>query len=159
MRAAGIKEQKGFNSGMLNGYAATTVCVDPNTETRSSSEASFLQAALRKTGLKVYQQTMAEKILFDKTKKATGVVVRTDGKTYTLSANKEIIVSSGAVSESPNTFERIRLMLTLSFTPLNCSWCPALDPLQHLEQTTSQQYLLSKVLAKTYGYAPNLLPI
>ena len=131
MNAAGIKEQQGFNSGKLNGYAATTVCVDPKSETRSSSEASFLQAALRKTGLKVYQHTLAEKILFDATKKATGVVVSTNGTTYTLSAKKEIIVSAGAVSENPRPLARGLLMLILSFTPLNCSWSPALDPQQH----------------------------
>ena len=98
MTAAGIKEQDGFNSGHLNGHASTTVCVAPISETRSSSEASFLQYAFMNTGLKVYQRTMANKILFDAMKKATGVVVTTDGVTYTLSANKEIVVSSGAVS-------------------------------------------------------------
>lgn len=99
MKAAGIKEQKGLNSGTLNGYAAVTLTVDPKSETRSSSETSFLRTAFTETGLKVYQRTMAKKILFDAKKKATGVNVVTDGKTYTLSANKEVIVSSGAVSE------------------------------------------------------------
>ena len=100
MRAAGLKEQKGFNSGSLNGYAATTVEVDPKTGTRSSSESSFLQKALGKTSLKVYQRTMAKKILFDANKKASGVIVETEGKMYTLSAKKEVIVSAGAVSNS-----------------------------------------------------------
>ena len=98
MKTAGIKEQEGLNSGTLNGYASTTVCVDPISETRSSSQTSFLEYAFGNTGLKVYQRTMADKILFDEMKKATGIVVTTDGVTYTLSANKEIVVSSGAVS-------------------------------------------------------------
>lgn len=75
MKAAGIKRQDGFNSGILDGYAGTTFCVDPKLETRSSSETSFLQTVLLETRLKVCQHTMAEKILFDATKKATGVVV------------------------------------------------------------------------------------
>lgn len=100
MEAAGIKQQKGLDSGTLNGYAALTVCVDPKTETRSSSEASFLQTAFVKTGLKVYPHTMAKKILFDVKKKATGVDVVTEGKAFTLSAKREIIVSAGAVSKT-----------------------------------------------------------
>ena len=131
MRAAGIKEQNGLNSGTLNGYAATTVCVDPKSETRSSSEASFLQTAFRKTGLKVYQHTMAKKILFNARKKATGVNVETNGETYTLSANREIIVSSGAVSETRGVWLELKLMVILSSTPLNYLWCPGLDPLLH----------------------------
>lgn len=100
MKAAGIKRQNGLNSGQLNGYATSTVCVDPKSATRSSSEASFLQTAFKKTGLKVYPRTLAKKILFDADKKATGVDVETRGKKYTLSAKREIIVSSGAVSET-----------------------------------------------------------
>ena len=88
MTSAGIKEQDGFNSGHLNGHASTTVCVDPISETRSSSQASFLQYAFMNTGLKVYQRTMADKILFDAMKKVTGVVVTTDWVMYTLSAAK-----------------------------------------------------------------------
>ena len=99
MEAVGIgKSPKGFNSGALSGYAATTVEVDPKGEIRSSSEESFLRKALRSTGLKVYQHTLAKKILFDSKKKATGVVVVTGNDRYTLSAKKEIIVSAGAVS-------------------------------------------------------------
>lgn len=100
MRAVGIKRQNGFNSGQLNGYAVSTVCVDPKSQTRSSSKASFLETAFMKTGLKVYPHTLAKKILFDAGKKATGVDVETFDKTYTLSAKREIIVSSGAVSRN-----------------------------------------------------------
>jgi hypothetical protein len=41
---------------------------------------------------------MAKQVLFDGNKTATGVVVETGGFNYTLSANKEIILSAGAVS-------------------------------------------------------------
>jgi len=85
----------------LNGYATTTVEVDPNGEVRSSSEESYLQYAIKKKlGLKVYQYTMGKKILFDANKKATGVVISTNGTSYTLKARKEVIVSAGAVSET-----------------------------------------------------------
>lgn len=100
MDAAGLKSQDGLNSGKLNGYSATTVTIDPRTETRSSSETSFLRAALRTSSLKVYQKTLGKKILFNAQKKATGVVVQTNGKTYTLSARKEIVVANG-VFQSP----------------------------------------------------------
>lgn len=64
------------------------------------SEASFLQTTIKKTGLKVYQHTIAKKVIFDSAKKATSVLVNTNGETYILSSRKEIIVSSGAVSQS-----------------------------------------------------------
>jgi choline dehydrogenase len=35
-------------------------------------------------------------VLFDENKKATGVLVETQGFQYTLSARKEVIVSAGA---------------------------------------------------------------
>ncbi|KAL9119762.1 MAG: hypothetical protein Q9187_003686, partial [Circinaria calcarea] len=43
----------------------------------------------------VYQSTMTKKILFDANKKATGVIVDTQGRIYTLSATKEVILSAG----------------------------------------------------------------
>ena len=98
MDAAGLKAQNGLNSGILDGYATTSLTEDPRTETRSSSEASFLRNALKTTSLKFYEYTMGKRILFSSSKKATGVIVETNGTTYTLSARKEIIISSGAVS-------------------------------------------------------------
>ena len=38
---------------------------------------------------------MAKKVLFDTNKKATGVIAGTEGKEYTLSATKEVIVTAG----------------------------------------------------------------
>lgn len=95
---SGLKEIKGLNSGVLDGYSAGTYVIDPRAETRSSSEESFLQDALDTTSLKVYTNTLAHKVLFDGQKAATGVLVETDGGTYTLSAKKEVILSAGVVS-------------------------------------------------------------
>ncbi|KAI0857767.1 oxidoreductase [Xylaria cubensis] len=73
--------------------------VDPRTATRSSSETSFLQAAAGKTGLKIYPNTLAKRILFDGDKKATGVEVEgsslTSDFSWVISARKEVIVSAG----------------------------------------------------------------
>jgi choline dehydrogenase len=94
--ASGFNKIQGLNSGILNGYAPQTFLVDPKTQTRSSSATSFLQEALRDTELKVYVRTLAKKILFEG-KRATGVLVETNGADYVIEARKEVIVSAGVV--------------------------------------------------------------
>lgn len=86
----------GFNGGKMLGSAYTTFTIDPTNAERSSSESSFLQAALKNTTLQVYKQTLAQQILFNFNKTAIGVSVSTSGVNYTLSAKKEVIVSAGA---------------------------------------------------------------
>ncbi|KAL8951283.1 MAG: hypothetical protein Q9222_002738 [Ikaeria aurantiellina] len=92
----------GLNTGVLNGSAFSTLTVDPRNGYRSSSESSFLQAALQNgTAPIVYKNTLAQKILFSNTT-ATGVLVSTAGSfgtpsiNFTLHARKEVIVSAGA---------------------------------------------------------------
>ncbi|PVH95937.1 GMC oxidoreductase [Periconia macrospinosa] len=92
----GIKPQKGFTSGSLNGSAYVLQNIDATLQTRDSSETAYLQPALKKTTLQVYQSTLAKRILFDRNKKATGVLVDSSGLSYVLSANKEVIISAGA---------------------------------------------------------------
>ncbi|MCJ1316773.1 hypothetical protein MMC15_002094 [Xylographa vitiligo] len=94
-QSLGFQLLPGANSGNLLGYTELTFTIDPQTATRSSSETSFLQDSIQKSTLQVYQQTLANKILFDSNKKATGVSVTTGGKDYTLFAKKEIILSAG----------------------------------------------------------------
>ena len=99
MTAIGIQQAEDFNSGSLMGaqYCASTI--DPATEERESAQAAFLSSQI--PGLKVIPQTMAQKILFDNTKSATGVQVRGPlGDVYTLSAKNEVILSAG-VFQSP----------------------------------------------------------
>lgn len=86
----------GFNSGEVLGSAYATFTIDPINAERSSSESSFLQAALKNTTLQVYKQTLAQQILFNSNRTAIGVSVSTGGLNYTLSAKKEVIVSAGA---------------------------------------------------------------
>jgi len=97
LQNSGMINIAGFNMGNLIGSSSMTFTIDRATAQRSSSESSFLQQALRNTTLKVYKQTMAEKILFTGDNVASGVIVSTNGSSpYTLSAKKEIIVSAGA---------------------------------------------------------------
>ena len=96
--AAGLKNHGDLNSGNLLGYSEATQTIDPDSGTRSSSETSFLQQSIAETDLQVYQRTLAKKILFDDSKRATGVAVETAGKAYVLSAKKEVILAAGAVS-------------------------------------------------------------
>lgn len=96
----GVPVIAGLSSGELMGFAQATLSVDPRTATRSSAETSMLQNALPYPGLQVYQQTVAQKILFDGNKTATGVSVKTAGLSYVLFASKEVILSAG-VFNSP----------------------------------------------------------
>ncbi|KAJ6178543.1 Glucose-methanol-choline oxidoreductase [Penicillium mononematosum] len=102
--ALGMKQIDGFNSGELLGSAFATFTIDPRNAHRSSSESSFLQAALNKSvAPTVYKNTMAQKILFDRNnKRATGVQVSTEGTfgtqsvNFTLHARNQVILSAGA---------------------------------------------------------------
>lgn len=77
MEESGIPSQEDFASGHLLGrqYAPLTIAYPE--EERSSSQTSFLQAALRsgRTNLKVYPNMLARRILFDGNLAAIGVEV------------------------------------------------------------------------------------
>lgn len=98
LKELGLSEVAGFVDGNILGYSYCPFALDSTTQTRESSETSFLREALScETNLNVYQLTRAEKIVFDDQKKATGVVVNSGGSVYQLNATKEVILSSGAV--------------------------------------------------------------
>ncbi|KAL9078893.1 MAG: hypothetical protein Q9157_002188 [Trypethelium eluteriae] len=93
----GLKPIRGFNSGQLIGFSEFTLTIDPSDGSRSSSETSFLQNAIRKSAsLQIYHRTFAKKILFDGNKTAVGVLVTTDSVEYTLHARREVLVAAGA---------------------------------------------------------------
>ncbi|KAL8719939.1 MAG: hypothetical protein Q9225_003116 [Loekoesia sp. 1 TL-2023] len=103
----GMNLQNGMNSGILNGSSFSTLSIDPRNGYRSSSESSFLQAALQNgTAPMIYKSSLATRLLFDGNNTASGVSVTTAGPygvpplEYTLSARKEVIVSAG-VFQSP----------------------------------------------------------
>lgn len=111
----------GFQTGELVGHGAWVPgTIEPEKATRSSSETSFLHEAIETTEIKVYVLTQATKILFDEstTPKATGVAVNSLGVEYTLSANKEVIVSAG-------TFHSPQLLMVSGIGP--ASTLSALD--------------------------------
>ncbi|KAL0930395.1 GMC oxidoreductase [Colletotrichum truncatum] len=86
---------KGFSSGELAGHGAwVPSTIESQKAHRSTSESSFLQQAIKDTGIIVYTHTQATKILFNGTQ-ATGVSVNSQGVDYTLSANKEVILTAG----------------------------------------------------------------
>ena len=98
--AIGISPINGFTSGKLLGSSYVLETINASTQTRDSSETSFLRSALGSYNLTVYQSTLAKRILFDENKKAVGVQVDSQGLPYVLSARKEVISSAG-VFQSP----------------------------------------------------------
>ena len=126
LQKLGLKSIPGLNSGDLIGYAYSANSLNPKDQTRSSSETSFLQAALLSSTLQLYQQTMAEKIHFDASKRATAVSVASFGVSYVLRARKEIILSAGVVSlRGAPPVQDVTLTNDSSNRP-RCSWSPAL---------------------------------
>lgn len=98
LRAIGLADAGDFNSGALSGSQYATLTIRPSDQSRSSSESSYIQSALKakNPNLKLFPGTMASKIIFDSSKKATGVEVMSGGKPFTLNAAKEVILSAGA---------------------------------------------------------------
>ncbi|KAL9012168.1 MAG: hypothetical protein Q9173_003049 [Seirophora scorigena] len=101
LQGVGQRAIPGFQSGNLLGSAYFLATIRPSDASRSSSESSFLQSALRTTGIKVYNNTLAMKLLFSGNT-ATGVRVSprsaagTVMSSYDLKARREVIVSAGA---------------------------------------------------------------
>lgn len=104
----GLQSLPGFTNGSLLGWSYVANTIDPASQTRSSSESSFLREALTQTtNLALYKSTLAKQILFDQNKRANGVIVDSGGATYQISANKEVIVSAGTVCLSSTFFPHI----------------------------------------------------
>ncbi len=94
----GLKPLAGLTSGKLFGFSYVLLTLDPATQTRSSSETSFLREAIQQTtNLYNYKSTLAKRILFTNNA-ASGVEVDSGGGSYNIGARKEVIVSAGAVS-------------------------------------------------------------
>ncbi|KAL9563845.1 hypothetical protein ACKAV7_012017 [Fusarium commune] len=94
--AVGLKSINGFSSGRLLGYSYTTTTVRSESATRSASD-DFVKAARNEklNTLKIYTQSLAKRVLFNKEKRATGVEVTSLGVDFTLKARKEVILSAG----------------------------------------------------------------
>ena len=109
LESVGQKAITGFQSGELMGSAYFPSTIDPVKATRSSSESSYLRSVLDTTTLRVYNNTLAQKILFQG-RAARAVEVSSEGLTYVLSARKEIIVSAG-------TFQSPQLLMVSGIGP------------------------------------------
>lgn len=109
MQAIGILPQNGFTSGYLNGSSWVLATINHTTGFRASSETAFLDPALGRPNLTIYNETMAKRISFNG-KKATGVQVESRGIEFAISASKEVIVSGG-------TFQSPQLLMVSGVGP------------------------------------------
>ncbi|KAJ5431662.1 Glucose-methanol-choline oxidoreductase [Penicillium cf. griseofulvum] len=91
----GIEEVQDFNSGSLIGHQFCAMTIRQSDASRSSSESAFLQTGFKSPSWKLYQFTIAKRILFDHRNRATGVVVR-ERNQFVLTATREVILSAGA---------------------------------------------------------------
>lgn len=98
--------RSGLSSGIVNGGAWVPTTIDPRHATRSTSKSSYLEAAMRnpKSRLTIHLHSQASRILFDRNKKTTGVQVVSGGKSFLVTAGKEIILSAG-VFHSPQLLQ------------------------------------------------------
>jgi choline dehydrogenase len=80
MEESGIPYQQDFVSGNLLGRQYAPLTISYPEEERSSSQTSFLRAALRsgRTNLKVYPNTLAKRIVFDGSLTAMGIEVSSE---------------------------------------------------------------------------------
>ncbi|PYH94846.1 FAD/NAD(P)-binding domain-containing protein [Aspergillus ellipticus CBS 707.79] len=96
MTALGIYSTVAFINGQLNGSSWLMVTINPSTGHRESAATAYLAPMTDRPNLKVFDLTLAERIIFTNDQVARGVEVMTNNQTYTLNARREIIVSAGA---------------------------------------------------------------
>lgn len=99
MQSVGLLPRNGFTSGSLNGSSWVIATINHTLGIRESSETAFLRPALGRPNLRVYNGTLAKRILF-RGKVAKGVQVDQGGRRFRVTARREIIVSGG-VFQSP----------------------------------------------------------
>lgn len=93
-----------FVDGSLNGSAWHMSAVNQAHGTRSSTDVAYLRPALGRSNLAIFDNTLAERIVFDKSKVTTGVKVSSNNETLTLKAKKEVIIAGG-VFQSPQLLQ------------------------------------------------------
>ncbi len=105
MEAVGIMPVDWFTTGALNGSAFLVHAINHTDGNRDSSETAFLRPFLGRPNLFVFNNTLAEKIVFDDdTAKGVQIVSGNDTNSYTISATKEVIVSAGTF-QSPQLLQ------------------------------------------------------
>lgn len=100
MAALGLPQTVSAIDGVLSGSGYLLLTVNHPNGHRASAETQFLRPYLDRPNLFLFNGTLAERIIFNSEKVATGVEVTTASTTYTISAAKEVILSAG-VFQSP----------------------------------------------------------
>ncbi|OHF04555.1 glucose-methanol-choline oxidoreductase [Colletotrichum orchidophilum] len=106
LEAIGIPQVSAFVDGSNLGWAWNLYTIESPKATRSTSETAYLHPVLGRPNLAVFDYTFAQRIIFDDQKTATGVEVTstTTNCSYTISADKEVILSAG-VFQSPHLLQ------------------------------------------------------
>ena len=112
LNAVGVETTDSFINGLLNGSAWQVNAINHTTSHRVSADTGYLWPYLQRPNLHIFQQTLAEKVIFDENRTATGVLVTpnkvnstsVDNSSYVLSASREVIVSGG-VFQSPHLLQ------------------------------------------------------
>lgn len=102
--SAGMPATDSFITGSLNGSAWHMSAVNQANGTRASADVAYLRPALGRSNLVIFDNTLAERIVFSNGKVATGVKVSSKNSTFTLKARKEVIVAGG-VFQSPQLLQ------------------------------------------------------
>jgi choline dehydrogenase len=92
---AGYQRSDDFNGAQFEG--AGIYDVNTRNGQRSSSSFEYLHPVLERKNLMVEREVLVSRVLFDGGKRATGVVIKQNGSTRTVTANCEVILSAGAV--------------------------------------------------------------
>lgn len=101
LSSLGIPKNDQPLSGKNVGVSQQPSNINPHNYTRSYSAAAYLFPNQARNNLKVLTDALATKVEFDTSSKklrATGVTFTSGGKSYTVNANKEVIVSGGTVN-------------------------------------------------------------
>ena len=110
LTALGLQKLPGMSDGNIFGWGYTAFTMDPLSQTRSSSEASYLREALvETTNLLLYKNTMVKSIVFNADKRAVGVIVNSGGLVYQINASQEVILSAGAVRHKRTVLTMFKL--------------------------------------------------
>lgn len=95
-KSLGLNQISDLTSGSLIGNQYSPMAITASDQSRSTS-ALFLEYGINsgRTNLFIFTKSLAKKITFDNTKKATSVIATSSGTTFELKAKKEIVVTAG----------------------------------------------------------------
>lgn len=102
LEAIGVPQVDAYVDGNLLGQTWQLNTISASDSYRSYATTGYLDPIADRSNLEVFEYTLAERIIFSNNKTATGVQVKssTTNCSYTLSASKEVIISTGAL-QSP----------------------------------------------------------